>query len=133
MAFRKPLFNPSTRSKNHAGLDRCFAGIPIQFHVDNIQSSSFPFVNLLHLSPLGMGFPMKNGLPELAGSSAPIAQSETMIARQRALIARLRALGKPTDAAERVLVQIETNVRLMHKVHQFIKVRKPYPVQGERF
>jgi hypothetical protein len=73
---------------------------------------------------------MKYRLAELAGSSAPIAQSETMIARQRALIARLRALGKPTDAAERVLVQIETNVRLMHKVHQFIKVRNP--LQGER-
>ena len=71
---------------------------------------------------------MKNGLPELAGSSAPIAQSETMIARQRALIARLRALGKPTDAAERVLAQSETNLRLMHKVHQLIKVRNP--VQG---
>jgi hypothetical protein len=79
-----------------------------------------------------MGFSMKNGLPELAGSSSPIAQSETMIARQRALIVQLHAQGKPTDAAERVLVQIETNVRLMHKVHQFIEVRKPYPVQGER-
>jgi hypothetical protein len=73
------------------------------------------FVNLLYATYLGMGFCNEIRLAELAGSSAPIAQSETMIARQRALIAR---------------VQIETNVRLMHKVHQFIKVRNP--LQGER-
>jgi hypothetical protein len=74
---------------------------------------------------------MKDGLPELAGSSGPIAQSETLIARQRVLISRLQAQGKPTAAAEQVLAQIETNLRLMHKVHQFIKVRKPQFLQGD--
>jgi hypothetical protein len=77
------------------------------------------------------GFPMKDGLPELAGSSAPIAQSETLIARQRVLISRLHAQGKPTATAEQVLAQIETNLRLMHKVHQFIKVGKPQSLRGD--
>jgi hypothetical protein len=71
---------------------------------------------------------MKDGLAALAGSSVPIAQSETMMARQRALISRLHAQGKPTATAEQVLAQIETNLRLMHKVHQFIRVRKPQPL-----
>jgi hypothetical protein len=75
-------------------------------------------------------FAMKDGLAALAGSSIPIAQSETLIARQRALISRLHAQGKPTATAEQVLAQIETNLRLMHKVQQFIRVRKPQPLQG---
>jgi hypothetical protein len=74
---------------------------------------------------------MKDGLPELAGSSAPIARSETQIARQRVLISRLHAQGKPTATAERVLAQIESNLRLMHKVHQFISARRPRPSQGD--
>ena len=45
-------------------------------------------------------FAMKDGLAALAGSSVPIAQSETMMARQRALISRLHAQGKPTATAE---------------------------------
>jgi hypothetical protein len=57
-----------------------------------------------------------------------IAQSETLMARQRALISRLHAQGKPTATAEQVLTQIETNLRLMHKVQQFIRVRKPQPL-----
>jgi uncharacterized membrane protein YccC len=73
---------------------------------------------------------MKNGLAALAGSSNPIAQSETLMARQRALISRLHAQGKPTATAEQVLAQIESNLRLMHKVHQFIQVRKPQPLPG---
>jgi hypothetical protein len=74
---------------------------------------------------------MKDGLPELAGSSAPIARSETHVARQRVLISRLHAQGKPTATAEQVLAQIESNLRLMHKVHQFISVRRPQPLQGD--
>ena len=73
---------------------------------------------------------MKDVLPELAGSSTPIAQSENQAARQRMLISRLHAQGKPTAAAEQVLTQIESNLRLMHKVHQFIKVGKPLFLQG---
>ncbi len=68
---------------------------------------------------------MKDVLPELAGSSTPIVQSENQIARQRVLISRLHAQGKPTATAEQVLAQIETNLRLMHKVHQFIRVGRP--------
>jgi hypothetical protein len=68
---------------------------------------------------------MKDVLPELAGSSAPIAHSESQIARQRVLISQLHAQGKPTATAEAVLAQFETNLRLMHKVHQFIRVRRP--------
>ncbi len=68
---------------------------------------------------------MKDVLPELAGSSTPIVQSENQIARQRVLISRLHAEGKPTATAEQVLAQIETNLRLMHKVHQFIRVGRP--------
>jgi hypothetical protein len=67
---------------------------------------------------------MKDVLPELAGSSNPIAQSENQVARQRMLISRLHAQGKPTAPAEQVLAQIESNLRLMHKVHQFIRVGK---------
>ncbi len=68
---------------------------------------------------------MKDVLPELAGSSTPIVQSENQIARQRVLISRLHAEGKPTATAEQVLAQIESNLRLMHKVHQFIRVGRP--------
>ena len=68
---------------------------------------------------------MKDVLPELAGSSAPIVQSEKQATRQRLLISRLHAQGKPTATAEQVLTQIESNLRLMHKVHQFIRVRRP--------
>ncbi len=74
---------------------------------------------------------MKNRLPELAGSSTPIARSETQVARQRVLISQLHAEGKPTATAERMLAQIESNLRLMHKVQQFISVRRPQPLQGD--
>ena len=74
---------------------------------------------------------MKDELAELAGSSTPIVQSEMSIARQRAVISRLQTLGKPTMAAECVLTQLESNLRLMHKVHQFIRVRKPEPLQSD--
>jgi hypothetical protein len=67
---------------------------------------------------------MKDLLPELAGSSTPIVQSERQVARQRMLISQLHAQGKPTASAEEVLAQIESNLRLMHKVHQFIRVGK---------
>ena len=50
---------------------------------------------------------MKDVLPELAGSSTPIVQSENQAARQRVLISRLHAQGKPTATAEQVLTQIE--------------------------
>jgi hypothetical protein len=84
------------------------------------------------LSSLGDGFfAMNDGLPELAGSSAPIARSETHVARQRVLISRLHSQGKPTASAEQVLAQIESNLRLMHKIHQFISVRRPQPWQGD--
>jgi hypothetical protein len=46
------------------------------------------------------------------------------------LISRLHAQGKPTATAEQVLTQIESNLRLMHKIHQFIKVGKPLSLQG---
>jgi len=49
---------------------------------------------------------------------------------QRVLISRLHAQGKPTATAEQVLTQIESNLRLMHKIHQFIKVGKPLSLQG---
>ena len=68
---------------------------------------------------------MKDELAERAGSSTPMAQSEVLIARQRALISRLQVLGKPTAAAERMLAQLESNLRLMHKVHRFIRVGQP--------
>jgi hypothetical protein len=68
---------------------------------------------------------MKDELAERAGSSAPIVQSEMLIARQRALISQLQMLGKPTTAAERMLVQLESNIRLMRKVHRFIRVGQP--------
>jgi hypothetical protein len=68
---------------------------------------------------------MKDVLPELAGSSAPIAHSEAQIARQRVLISELHAQGKPTATAEVVLAQFESNLRLMHRLNQFIKVRSP--------
>ena len=78
------------------------------------------------LGGLGAGVAaMKDVLPELAGSSTPIAHSENQVARQRGLISRLHAQGKPTATAEQVLAQIESNLRLMHKVHQFIRVGKP--------
>ena len=73
---------------------------------------------------------MRDVLPELAGSSAPIVQSEKQATRQRLLISRLHAQGKPTATAEQVLTQIESNLRLMHKVHQFIRVGKPLSLQG---
>jgi hypothetical protein len=75
---------------------------------------------------------MKDGLAALAGSSITIVQSETLMARQRALISRLHAQGKPTATAEQVLAQIESNLRLMHEVHQFIQVRKPQPLPGNQ-
>jgi hypothetical protein len=75
---------------------------------------------------------MKDGFAALAGSSIPIVQSETLMARQRALISRLHAQGKPTATAEQVLAQIESNLRLMHKVHQFIQVRKPQLLPGNQ-
>ena len=68
---------------------------------------------------------MKDLLPELAGSSTPIVQSERQVARQRMLISQLHAQGKPTASAEQLLAEIESNLRLMHKVHQFIRVGKP--------
>jgi hypothetical protein len=68
---------------------------------------------------------MKDELAKRAGSSAPIAQSEVLIERQRALIARLQVLGRPTATAERMLAQLESNLRLMHKVHRFIRVGRP--------
>jgi hypothetical protein len=78
------------------------------------------------LAGLGMGVAaMKDVLPELAGSSTPIVQSENNVARQRMLISQLHAQGKPTGTAEQLLAQIESNLRLMHKVHQFIRVGKP--------
>jgi hypothetical protein len=68
---------------------------------------------------------MKDQLSERAGSSAPITHSEAQIARQRVLISELHAQGKPTATAEAVLAHFETNLRLMHRVHQFIRVRRP--------
>jgi hypothetical protein len=46
------------------------------------------------------------------------------------LISRLHAQGRPTSADERVLAQIETNMRLMHKVQRFIKTGQPRPTDG---
>ncbi len=72
---------------------------------------------------------MKQGLAELARSRMARAQAETahpaiahseaLILRQRELISRLHAQGRPTAADERVLAQIETNMRLLHKVQRF--------------
>jgi hypothetical protein len=82
---------------------------------------------------------MKHGLAEVARSrmALALAQSETadpatahsqaLILRQRELISRLHAQGRPTAADERVLAQIETNMRLMHKVQRFIKTGQPRP------
>jgi hypothetical protein len=92
--------------------------------------------NLLLLSPEGGAY-MKQGLAELARSRMAraqaetahlaMAQSEALIARQRELISRLHARGRPTAADERVLAQIETNMRLMDKVQRFIKTGQPRP------
>ncbi len=60
-----------------------------------------------------------------------MAQSELLIARQRALISQLQVLGKPTSAAERMLSQLESNLRLMHKVHRFIRVGQPHQLNGD--
>jgi hypothetical protein len=83
---------------------------------------------------------MKQGLAELARSRMARAQAETahpaiahseaLISRQRDLISRLHAEGRPTSADERVLAQIETNMRLMHKVQRFIKTGQPRPADG---
>jgi hypothetical protein len=81
---------------------------------------------------------MKPGLAELARTRMAQAQAETahhpaiahseaLIVRQRELISRLHAQGRPTTADERVLAQIETNMRLMHKVQRFIKTGQPRP------
>jgi hypothetical protein len=53
-----------------------------------------------------------------------------LILRQRELISRLHAQGRPTAADERVLAQIETNMRLMHKVQRFIKTGQPRPADA---
>jgi hypothetical protein len=93
---------------------------------------------LLLLKPLRVGRMMKQGLAELARSRMAqaqadtahhpaIAHSEALILRQRELISRLHAEGRPTTADERVLAQIETNMRLMHKVQRFIKTGQPRP------
>jgi hypothetical protein len=60
---------------------------------------------------------MKDVLPELAGSSTPIVQSENQVARQRMLISRLHAQGKPTP--------MQAAPAAVDKVHQFIRVGKP--------
>jgi hypothetical protein len=85
---------------------------------------------------------MKQGLAELARSRIALAlaqtetadpaivHSEALIHRQRELISRLHAQGRPTSADERVLAQIETNMRLMHKVQRFIKTGQPRPADG---
>jgi hypothetical protein len=81
---------------------------------------------------------MKQRLAELARSRMAqaqadmahhptIAHSEALILRQRELISRLHAQGRPTSADEQVLAQIETNMRLMHKVQRFIKTGQPRP------
>jgi hypothetical protein len=85
---------------------------------------------------------MKQGLAELARSRMARAQAETahhpaiahseaLILRQRELISRLHAQGRPTAADERVLAQIETNMRLMHKVQRFIKTGQPRRDAGD--
>ncbi len=84
---------------------------------------------------------MKQGLADLARSRMAQAQAETahpaivhseaLILRQRELISRLHAQGRPTSADERVLAQIETNMRLMHKVQRFIKTGQPRPIDGQ--
>jgi hypothetical protein len=85
---------------------------------------------------------MKQGLAELARSRMALAQvettahpaiahSEALILRQRELISRLHAQGRPTVADERVLAQIETNMRLMHKVQRFIKTGQPRRDAGD--
>jgi hypothetical protein len=84
------------------------------------------------IPPTGVGVSgMKDAFAERAGSSAMIAQSEVMIARQRVLISRLQMLGKPTAAAERMLTQLESNLRLMHKIHQFIRVGQPQSLHAD--
>jgi hypothetical protein len=85
---------------------------------------------------------MKQGLAELARSRMAraqaetahpaIAQSEALLARQRDLISRLHARGRPTAADEGALVQIEINMRLMHKVQRFIKTGQPRPAGDGR-
>jgi hypothetical protein len=84
---------------------------------------------------------VKLGLAELARSRIALAQAETadpaiahseaLILRQRELISRLHAQGRPTAADQHVLTQIETNMRLMHKVQRFIKSGQPRPATGE--
>ncbi len=99
----------------------------MHFDVDNMFGSSLVPINRLYsnIGRFRVGVAVtKDVLPELAGSSTPIAQSENQVARQRMLISRLHAQGKPTAPAEQVLAQIESNLRLMHKVHQFIRVGK---------
>jgi hypothetical protein len=115
--------------ENSTRMLRHDAGIMMHFNVDCVLAASLAptkmaIVKCWEIWGTGI-FTMKNGLSELAGSSAPIAHSETQIARQRVLISQLHAQGKPTATAEQVLAQIESNLRLMHKVHQFISVRKP--------
>jgi hypothetical protein len=85
---------------------------------------------------------MKQGLAELARSrmalalaqtetaDPAVAHSEALILRQRELISRLHAQGRATAAEEGVLAQIETNMRLMHKVQRFIKTGQPRPAEG---
>jgi hypothetical protein len=84
---------------------------------------------------------MKQGLAELARSRMAQAQAETaypaiahseaLMLRQRELISRLHAQGRPTAADERVLAQIETNMRLMDKVQRFLKTGQPRPTTGK--
>jgi hypothetical protein len=84
---------------------------------------------------------MKMGLAELARTRMAqaqsktghpaIAHSEALILRQREVISRLHAQGRSTTADERVLAQIETNMRLMHKVQRFIKTGQPRPASGD--
>jgi hypothetical protein len=85
---------------------------------------------------------MKQGMAELARSrmaqalaraetgDPASAHSEALMLRQRELISRLHAQGRPTTADERVLAQIETNMRLMHKVQRFIRTGQPRPIDG---
>jgi hypothetical protein len=93
------------------------------------------------IKALRVGRMMKQELAELARSRMARAQAETahpaiahseaLILRQRELISRLNAQGRSTSADERVLAQIETNMRLMHKVQRFIKTGQPSPTDGK--
>jgi hypothetical protein len=86
---------------------------------------------------------MKQGLAELARTRMAQAQAETahhptiahseaLMLRQRELISRLHAQGRPTAAEEGVLAQLETNMRLMHKIQRFIKSGQPRPAGDAR-